>query len=235
MQKETFERAIHAWPEWHDSIERSRVALGYDANWPAEDAIHWIEENYPAIRSLADKELRRLELPPSLQEYWEDCLYSNYMRPDGKTDYDAITRRLSRRKSLPELPCDHGLVWRDGEKVDDHWLTVEIRLHARFATRDLLNYAVGFAYDVVHSHLEDFTVLPHPVSQLLRKAGRPPASEDTARECARLKDEEGWTYRQIGLHYGWALQEDSHGGLTMCSTAQRYVRRGRALRDQDQS
>lgn len=48
--------------------------------------------------------------------------------------------------------------------------------------------------------------------------------------CAEMKDVEGYTYSQIGDKFGWALQEDSYGNQTRCSTAQRYVRRGRKLR-----
>ena len=48
--------------------------------------------------------------------------------------------------------------------------------------------------------------------------------------CAEMKDIDGYTEPQIGAKFGWALQEDSYLKLTRCSTARRYVRRGRKLR-----
>ena len=34
MDRGTYERALHLWPEWRHSIEKSRLELGYDASWP---------------------------------------------------------------------------------------------------------------------------------------------------------------------------------------------------------
>ncbi len=229
MERQTFERALHAWDEWHNSIEQSRRLLGYDPQWPKDNCIDWIEEHYPTIREQAKDELERLELPPTLRQYWEDCFYSDYRTEDGKTDYRKITRFLSKRKSLPHLPCDHGVVWYDNEDIHDPWLRVEIKLHARFATKELFNYAAEYAYDTVKSHLWSENVQPHPVCQWL-KGGRPPANESLAFECAALKDDEGRTYKEIGVHFGWPLQYDSYGNQNQCSTARYYVKWGRELR-----
>lgn len=228
MERQTFERALHAWDAWHESIEQSRRLLGYDPKWPKDTCISWIETHYPAIRKQAEDELKRLELPPTLYQYWEDCLYSDYRTQDSKTDYSKITRRLSEEKSLPDLPCDHGVVWHENEDIHDPWLRVEIKLHARFATKELFNYAAKYAYDTVRSHLWSENVAPHPVCQWL-KGGRPPADESLALECAHLKDDLGWTYKGMGQHYDWPLQRDSYGNLSQCSTARRYVKWGREL------
>ncbi len=229
MERQTFERALHAWDEWHESIEQSRKLLGYDPKWLRDTCINWIEGNYPAIRKQAESELKRLELPPSLYQYWDDCFYSDYRAQDGKTDYSKITRRLSERKSLPELPCDYGVVWYEDEDIHAPWLRVEIKLHARFATKELFNYAAKYAYQSLESHLWSENVHPHPLCQWL-SGGRPPADEKRALECARLRDEEKWSEPAIGTHFGWALQEDSWGNLTQCRTARRYVRMGRELK-----
>jgi hypothetical protein len=54
-----------------------------------------------------------------------------------------------------------------------------------------------------------------------------------ALECARLKDDEGRSYADIGKRFGWKLQYDSYGErLNQCSTARYYVREGRKLRQQ---
>jgi hypothetical protein len=233
MEKQTFERALHAWNAWHDSVELSRKLLGYDPKWPKDTCVSWIEEHYPAIRKQAEYELKRLELPPTLFQYWEDCFYSDYKTQNGKIDYSKITRRLSNRKSLPELPCDYGLVSHEDEDIHDPWLHVEIKLHARFATKELLNHAARYAYQSVESYLHTYNIQPHAVVQWL-KGGRPPADKSIALECAHLKDDEGLTYKEIGLRHDWPLQSDSYGNLSQCSTARYYVKWGRELRTQYQ-
>ncbi len=233
MEKQTFERALHAWEPWYESMEQSRELLGYDPRWPKDNCIDWIEKHYPGIRKQAEDELKRLELPPTLYQYWEDCFYSDYKTQEGKFDYDKITRRLSERKSLPQLPCDHGVVWYEDEDIHDPWLRVEIKIHARFVTKELFNYAAKFAYETVQSHVWSENVQTHPVSQWL-KGGRPPADESLAIECATLKDDDGWTYKEIGVRYDWSLQRDSYNNISQCSTARRYVKWGRELKEQYQ-
>ncbi len=228
MERQTFERALHAWDPWNDSIERSRKLLGYDPEWPRDTCISWIEKHYPAIRNQAEDELNRLELPPTLRRYWEDCLYSNYRTQGGKTDYSKITRYLSGRKSLPDMPCDHRIAWHGDEDIHDPWLPVEIKIHARFATKELFNYAAKYAYDTVKTHRRFNNIQLHPVCQWLR-GGRPSMDEDRALECARLHYEEKWSEVAIGKHFDWAIQDDSYGKPTQCRTARRYIRFGREL------
>lgn len=185
MEAQTFEKAIHAWDKWHESIIKSRQLLGYNPKWHRDECINWIEGqhgqewHYPRIRDQALTELKRLELPPTLQTYWEDCFYSDYRTKDGKSDFAKITRRLSDVKSLPSLPCDFALVWDQEEDIHDPWLRLQIRLHTRFASRELLDYAAGYAYESVKSHLLQYRVRPHPLCQWL-KGGRPSADKRRA-------------------------------------------------------
>ena len=229
MEKQTFERALHAWEPWYESMEQSRELLGYDPRWPKDNCIDWIEKHYPEIRKQAEDELKRLELPPTLYEYWEDCFYSDYKTQEGKSDYDKITRCLSERKSLPQLPCDHGVVWHEDEDIHDPWIRVEIRLHARFATKELFNYAAKYAYQSLESHLQSENVHPHPLCQWL-KGGRPQIDDEIALECARLKDKERWSEVMIGKKFNWAIQKDNYGHPTQCRTARRNIRRGKELK-----
>lgn len=231
MERQTFERALHAWDGWGKSINKSRKLLGYSPKWPKAKRISWIEEHYPEIKKRANSELERMELPPNLYEYWEDCLYSEYVDKTGKINYKRITRKLSEEKSLPELPYEHGIVWHENKNVDNPWLRVEIRIHERFVTKELFNDATRLAYEIVQSHLLSQKVKPHPVCARL-KGGRPPADQDLAFECVHLKDDLRWTYKRIGLHFGWPLQRDSYEKLNQCSRARDYVKRGRSLRSQ---
>lgn len=229
MKRETFERALHDWDDWHDSIEQSRKLLGFNVRLPINIRRGLIEKRYPEIRAQAESELKRLDLPLTLREYWEDCFYSDYRDKDGISDYSIITRCLSRRKTLPHLPCDYGVVWYENEDIHDPWLRVEIRMHARFATKELFNYAARYAYESVESHLWSENIQPHPLCKWL-KGGRPPVDESRALECVHLKDDLGWTYCEIGSHYDWPLQYDSYQNLNQCSTAHYYVKWGRELR-----
>jgi hypothetical protein len=67
------------------------------------------------------------------------------------------------------------------------------------------------------------------------KTGKPKDTERDrlALECARLKDEEHWTYTKLGealnKAFGYALQEDAYGQKRRCRTAEDLVRRGRVI------
>ena len=61
MERQTFERALHMWDKWHESIETSRTQLGFDVKSPAEDRIKWINDHVPEVREQAERELKKLE------------------------------------------------------------------------------------------------------------------------------------------------------------------------------
>ena len=46
MEAETYQRALHLWPEWDESIMISRRALGYEPTWPVAEGVVWIQEKY---------------------------------------------------------------------------------------------------------------------------------------------------------------------------------------------
>jgi hypothetical protein len=171
MERTTFERALHMWADWGESIINSRLILGYDPKWSKEQCLEWINRNYyPSVREQGEAELRRLELPPTLQEYWEDCFYSDYQAEDGSINYSKITRCLSDRRSLPELPCEWAIVHYNKENLHDPWLRIEIRLHAGFATKEVFNYAAKWGFETVKEHLRQERIGPHPVARNINKA-----------------------------------------------------------------
>ena len=153
MKRETFERALHDWDDWHDSMKRSREMLGYDPKWPLENCIDWIEKHYSVIRKQAESQLQLLELPPTLREYWEDCFYSDYQDKDGNVNLKKITRRLSEHKSLPDLPCDQRIAWYEDEDIHAPWIRIEIWIHSKFATKELFNYSSIHAFKTLESEL----------------------------------------------------------------------------------
>ena len=181
MNRKTFERAIHMWPDWSQSIEASRLSLGYDPNWGPAERISWIEANYRAIRGRARCELERLHLPETLTDYWEDCLYNPYVSQDGINNLDRITRRIGDidedtgelvpgNKTLPQLPFQQSLVWYEDEDTNDPWLRVEIRIHAGFATKALFDGAAEHAYITLMEHVRASGSEMHPVALNVNKA-----------------------------------------------------------------
>ena len=96
MNPQTYQQALHLWPPWEESIETSRWELGYDAGWPAEEAVAWIQANYvERVRPQGEAELRRMDLPPNLFQYWEDCFYCDYRDEAGSVDFSKIRRRIA--------------------------------------------------------------------------------------------------------------------------------------------
>ncbi len=77
MERKTFEGALHAWDDWHDSIERSRKLLGFNVRWPINIRRGLVMKRYPEIREQAESELKRLDLPLTLREYWA-CPHKGY-------------------------------------------------------------------------------------------------------------------------------------------------------------
>ena len=209
MEAETYQRALHLWPEWDESILSSRRALGYEPTWPVAEAVAWIETNYAEnIEPRARAELVRLELSANLQTYWEDCFYCDYLRPDGSPDVNKIRRRvayeevdgrsektgrwLDGNRSLPALPFDAGLVWYEDEDVHDPRLRIEVQVHAPLVSRDLLESAMDQAWRTI-THSSEYSVSggasavgKHPLLALIPQA-RVNRSETKRRALERLQ------------------------------------------------
>ncbi len=67
-----------------------------------------------------------------------------------------------------------------------------------------------------------------------KKGGRPQlgsVQREIAMECARLKDDELFASSKIAKLFKFPMEEDSYGKLTQSSTARRYVKLGRELRN----
>jgi hypothetical protein len=188
LEPETYERALHLWRPWGQSILKSREELGYDLKWPVEQAVAWINANYvKLVRPKGVAELARLKLPPNLLEYWEDCLYCDYQRPDGSSDFDKIRRCIAyeetdRRgnrtgrwkpgnKSLPQLPYRGSIVHYDEEDIYDPWVRIEIRLYTPLASRELLLAAADQGWRTLNSDLKFLhRYEPHPLAEYIPKA-----------------------------------------------------------------
>ena len=66
MKPDTFETALHMWPDWADSIDQSRLDLGYDVAAPIESRIDWIEARIRRTESIFDE---AVVLPPTVMAH----------------------------------------------------------------------------------------------------------------------------------------------------------------------
>ena len=187
MDRGTYERALHLWPEWRHSIEKSRLELGYDASWPVREAVDWIEANYSnRILPLTLAELKGLNLPSNLRTYWEDCFYCDFVREDVGVDFGKIRRRIAYEevdrnrnptgrwlpgnKSLPALPYEAGLIWYPDEDIHDLQVRIEVMLFSSLASRDLLKSAMDQIWQTLNHARRTGQWQEHPLSALIPKA-----------------------------------------------------------------
>jgi hypothetical protein len=70
MKPETFERALHLWPKWLESIEKGRGLLRCGPSYPP------LEE----MRDVAARTLAELGFPKCtlFELYWLCCVFSDY-------------------------------------------------------------------------------------------------------------------------------------------------------------
>lgn len=90
MLTETLEYAIHKWPEWLQSIEKSRNTLNYDPLSPLKERTIWYESNRAeAITEACIQALASLLLPKTFGRYWIACLLSDFRR-GSRVDFEKI-------------------------------------------------------------------------------------------------------------------------------------------------
>jgi len=154
--------------------------------WSPKQAVTWIREHYPKIRSCGIEELRRLELPPNLLQYWEDCLYCEYTGEAGVDDFGNIRRGLAYEerlpdgtetgkwipgtKSLPELPYTLELSWQEEEDIHEPWIRAEVRIHQGFVTHNLLDAIARRAFRMLRHHISYSEGTDHPLVSLINRA-----------------------------------------------------------------
>ena len=87
-------------------------------------------------------------------------------------------------------------------------------------------------YEQLRKYYSPFIMVLAPDHPILEMTSKIKRKIDDARavRCAEMKDIEGYTYIRIGEIFDWAIQKNEHGTPNRCSTARRYVCRGRKLR-----
>ena len=153
----------------------------------------------------------------------------------GGIDWSEGASPLGNFPVLPERPGINYQIASDASSrliLNMSWdpLIVTSEKELAAATRDLQRYYETAYQPRVTGKIPG--ILEKLIKQT-RKGGRPrwgAVQDEKALECARLKDEEGLTVKEIAIQFNFPLQKDSHLNLSQSSTARRYVKRGRKLR-----
>ncbi len=239
IKPKTFERALRNWEPWLNAVKQ--------AHQDEESLV----DNPEAWWSYAEAVLRGLRLPVKLMMclYFLSCVFSSnekgfYYYKDIKLPpllygkYDEFTERL-RETMWATMVNDFMRIrptkrWPDFKAIGDRptppavWHESDVQFVAEWESHHLSPpYSITERIRTIYSPC--FIMLPpdHPLLQIGSMMKRE-VNDELALSCAQMK-EEGYTYKQIGEKFGWALHEDSYGNLTRCSTARRYVQRGRVL------
>ncbi len=241
IKTRTLERALKDWKPWFKAVAHAYQDKESMRNTP--------EAWWSYTRSV----LKRLRLPGKQMMclYFISCVFSldidrgSYFFEDIKlptflhNKYDAFVECLKptmwRTTVLEFLRERPPRQWPDFNVIGDRpnppsvWNKADIQFILEWESQ---RWSPGesIAEKIRTYYSPCFIFLPsdHPLLQIGSKMKRR-INDGIAIRCAHMKDNEGYTYAQIGKKFGWALQEDSYGNLTHCSTARIYVRRGREL------
>lgn len=238
VKASSLERALHQWEPWLRAVKDARLQshLNSDAWWTYTKTI-----------------MRRLRFPskPLLRLYFLSCVFSQYeingtycfaniRLPSVLFDkFDSFNTRIAPAiwrfvnvhdflKIRPIRLCPDLMGMRERPLPPALWNDGDVKLALQWESHYMDN-----PYEGLRKYYSQFFMvlaLDHTILEIARK-GKRRIDDASAIRCAEMKDIEGNTYAQIAERFGWALQENSYGKLTRSSTARRYVRRGRKLRD----
>ena len=92
MRKETLQNLLHQfYPEWDESIFKSREKLGFSFTLSGLDRWDWFASGKCLeVSQCAKQQVATLKMPVELVEYWVCCFYSNYRQQNGIMDLTAV-------------------------------------------------------------------------------------------------------------------------------------------------
>jgi len=245
IKSRNVERALHLWKPWINGVKEGRA----QANKLAQNLDQWV--------TYADKSLREMRLPTKslLKTYYLCCIFSDYgddfaysfdkiqlpqfLFPLADKFWEAMAQGIWVHHYVRTFLRTTGTRLKpDLENLRNRPYPPAIwnRSDVEFASR--WEQSEGPANTPVHEILRRYyspcyMVLAndHPLLSIASNIKR--GRDDTlALHCAELKGQ-GYSYAEIGEKFGWKLQADDYVKMTRCSTAQRYVSRGRELQRKD--
>ena len=246
VRQENVERILHLWQPWIESIKHSRIQIGR-LGYNMDD---WLVHTHKSLRELHlpgklllkiyylccifskydENDIStfdKIQLPEFLYSLWHDDFYKA-MEPVVRRHYHiAALVRIRGSRLTPDLDN-----FKDRPYPPAIWNKADIRFALEWeAGRLPYSHNSRTVYEALRKTYSPCYMLlsnQHPLLHIGRKVKRR-RDEVLALTCAQLKDQ-GCTYREIGKKFGWKLQADSYDKMTRCSTARRYVIRGRQLR-----
>ena len=170
MKASTYQLALHAWPPWDDAVVRVRKLVAFDPQWSKEQALAWMDANYATVlRPRVVAVLAGLKLPANLLEYFEDCVYADYIDDAGKPMLDRVRRTKSGKRTVPPLPFDVVYEWTESEMTHQWQVTMRVDIDAGFVTRDMLESVAAAAWEseLQMRKTSQWVIMePHPVATL---------------------------------------------------------------------
>lgn len=247
----SFERALHQWEPWLRAIADARLQSHLDSDtWWAYVKAIMRKLRFPSKPLLC---LYFLSCVFSQYEINGAYCFENIRLPSILFDkFDRFNERIAPaiwrfiyvfdflRIKLIRL-CPDLMGMRERPLPPVIWTEQDIQLMLRweshhgeytFISGQDVSTKTNKPQEQLRKYYSPFFMVLAPDHAILRITSKVKRKIDDALavRCAEMKDIEGYTYKRIGEKFGWALQEDSYLKLTRCSTARRYVRRGRQLR-----
>jgi len=132
MKPETLEYALHAWPDWHETIDNARENLGYTPGQSAQQIDKWQWDNYGKLWTRAEQVMKALRLPQSLKYYWICCFFADFRNSDGSVNFDTIYDVITgskgeKRKIFPWLEPE---VWYPAQAYQQELKIPDEYIHA---------------------------------------------------------------------------------------------------------
>ncbi|MCK4789105.1 MAG: hypothetical protein KAV87_35515 [Desulfobacteraceae bacterium] len=251
IKASNFERALHRWEPWLRGVKNARLQSHLDSDtwWAYAKAVmrnlHFPNKPLLCLYFLScvfsEYEINgaycfeNIQLPPILFDKF-DSLNTRIAGAIWRFTYVLDFLRIGLIRLCPDLmgmrerPLPPA-VWNEHDvKLALQWE----RHHGNFTYvgRHGVIIKKNNPYEQLLKYYSPFFMVLAPDHAILGITSKIKRKIDDALAvlCAEMKDVEGYTYLQIGEKFGWALQEGSQENLLRCSTAQRYVRRGRKLR-----
>ena len=196
MEIETLELALHMWPPWQKTIDEARATLGYRPDFSSEEMDEWIRghglRSYDRVKEMARFALQLLDLPESFIWYWTACFYSDYKRPRGVIDYEAI--RLGNERQRPPNPLRLRLFDKGGR-----WVRFQVDGPLNLVTKAEVKEWTSTILHLAQRHR-------HPLTTFIRRARA--FVSPRKREAIRRLLEGSATFEDILREEYWSEQVD---------------------------
>ena len=247
----SFERVLHQWEPWTTAVKDARLQshLDSDAWWVYAQAV-MRKLRFPSKSLIC---LYFVSCVFSRYEINGTYCFEDINLPSVLFDkFDSFNARIANAiwrfvyvfdylRIRPIRLCPDLMGMRERLLPPMVWNEHDVKLalqweshHGEFTFDDENEIVIekNNLYEQLRKYYSPFIMVLAPDHPILKMTSKIKRKIDDARavRCAEMKDIDGYTYMRIGEIFGWALQKNNYGSPNTCSTARRYVCRGRKLR-----